>query len=87
MAGRNWEDWTLGLSFAVAAVVGLSLYQGPSPSLTSAAVASEQTGPKYVMTVTAKRLPAECKVANINARPAYCASLLDNEWTSMRRVR
>lgn len=87
MAGRNWEDWTLGLSVAVAAVVGLSLYQGPSPSLTATANASDQVGPKYVMTVTAKRLPAACKTGNVEARPAYCAPLLDNEWTSMRRVR
>jgi hypothetical protein len=87
MAGRNWEDWALALPFAAAAVVGLALNPAPSPSLTSAAVASDQVGPKYVMTVTAKRLPAECKIANVAARPAYCVALLDNEWTSMRRVR
>lgn len=87
MAGRNWEDWALGLPIAAAAVIGLSLSQGPSPSLTSTAVASEPIRPHYVMTITAKRLPAECKIANVAARPTYCAGLADNEWTSMRRVR
>lgn len=87
MAGRNWEDWALALPFAIAATVGIALSPTPTPSPISPAIASEQTGPKYVMTVTAKRLPAECKVADVAARPTYCAALLDNEWTSMRRVR
>ena len=84
MKSNNWEDWTLGLSFAAAAAVTVFFIQSGVPSFATAANAAEQ--PAYVMTVTAKRLPAECKGLTGKSVPANCAALLDAQTVEVRTV-
>ena len=82
MKTNNWEDWTMGISFAVAAGVAVFFTQGAAPSFATAANAAEQ--PAYVMTITAKRLPAECKGLTGKTVPANCAALLNAETIEVR---
>ena len=84
MKTNNWEDWMMGVSFAVATAAAIGFGHVEAPSFTSAANAAEQ--PAYVMTVTAKRLPAECKGLTGRAVPANCATLLDAQTISVRAV-
>lgn len=87
MLTRNWEDWAMGLSIAAAAALALTLNSAPSPSFTTEAVAAEKIEPGYVMTITSKRLPAECKGLSQDAMPAHCAAILDGQTISVRANR
>ena len=87
MVSRNWEDWAFGVSLAAAAALGLTLHEVRAPSFAAEAVAAEQTRADYVMTITAHRLPAECKGVSQPAMPASCAALLDSATISMRQNR
>lgn len=80
MKSSNWEDWAMGLSFAAAAALAVFVVQSVTPSFATAAVAAEQ--PAYVMTITAKRLPAECKAGKV--LPANCAALFGAETVEVR---
>jgi hypothetical protein len=77
---RNWEDWTFGLSLAAAIVVGAAL-SARAPTFATEAVAAEPAD--YVMTITAKRLPPECKSV-AGARSAYCQALMNETTVTVR---
>jgi len=70
----KWEDFALPLTLVFAVVFALTLnHQISLPSAATEAVAGERQ-PDYVMTITAKRLPADCR-ANA-ARLAACSNQL-----------
>lgn len=70
MAG--WEDIALPLTLVFAVAFALTLRQELTlPSTATQAIAAEAQ-PDYVMTITAKRLPPECKGAG--ARAPSCAN-------------
>ena len=73
---RNWEDWTFGLSLAAAVVVGLAAHEARTPTFAGAAIAAEPAD--YAMTITAKRLPAECKGQPAYRLSAQCRALMDD---------
>jgi len=87
MESRNWEDWALGLAFVAAAALALTLNEARAPSFLTAAIAGERTVPAYVMTITAKRLPAECKGIANGAMPSNCAAIIDGATVSVRENR
>jgi hypothetical protein len=87
MESRNWEDWALGLTFVGAAALAMTLHEVRAPSFLTAAIAGERTVPAYVMTVTAQRLPAECKGIVGRALPANCAAIIDGATVSVREYR
>ncbi|MCE9523538.1 MAG: hypothetical protein K8S25_14040 [Alphaproteobacteria bacterium] len=76
MSAYKIEEWTFGLSFVFAAAFALALHGQEAPSLTTQANAAVNSAPAYIMTVTAKRLPAECKGLSM-ASSASCASFAD----------
>jgi hypothetical protein len=70
----GWEDFALPLTLVFAVAFALTLqHQLVLPAAAPEALAAERQ-PDYVMTITAKRLPAECRVSP--ARRAACASEL-----------
>lgn len=79
---RNWEDWAFGLTFAAAIAIALGMNASRAPSFTTDAIAAEQPV-KYAMTITAKRLPAECKGLVGKVVPAVCTALLDAQTISV----
>jgi hypothetical protein len=87
MEMRNWEDWALGLTFVAAAALAVTLSEARSPSYMMAAIAGERSGPVDVITVTAKRLPAECKGLSASTMTAKCAALIDNATISVTETR
>ncbi len=88
MAG-NWEDVLMGLSFAGAAFAGMTMHNIRTPELAKQALAAETPTiaseaaiqaekPKLSFTVTAKRLPRECKGEPASeAIAARCEALRD----------
>jgi hypothetical protein len=72
----RWEDWALpaSLAFAVFAVLLLHYPLAFVPITTAAAADPRQ--PDYVMTITAKRLPSECRGSLQHVVPATCAPFL-----------
>ena len=77
MRMSGWEDLALPLTLVFAVAFALTLRSQISlPSPAPQAIAAEAQ-PDYVMTITAKRLPAECKGGA--ARTPNCASLLASE--------
>lgn len=78
MRKYGWEDFALPLVLVFALTFALTLHrQIELPTAVTPAVAATATEPGYVMTITARRLPAECKGAG--ARAASCASYLTGE--------
>jgi len=67
----NWEDFALGGSFALAIVAAMSLHNIKAPELATPAIAADKpiseladassVKPSVSFTVTAKRMPKECK--------------------------
>jgi hypothetical protein len=85
MFSRNWEDWALMMPLAIVPVVALSFGEARTPSFATDAIAAEQNKAQYVMTVTGKRLPAECKgVAETNLS-AHCLALMNGTTVTMRK--
>ena len=82
MKTSNWEDWAIGLSLVAAVSVGMAMHEVRAPSFAPEAVAAEPAD--YVMTITAKRLPAECKGSAWHAVPAYCTALRNEGTISVR---
>ncbi len=82
----NWEDWALALPLFL--VVGLAFIGGDTrtPSFATDAIASEQSKPDFVMTVTGKRLQAECKGVAEEALPKHCIALMDGTTVTMRKA-
>jgi hypothetical protein len=70
----KWEDFALPLILVFAVAFALTLnHQLSLPSAAEQAVAGEHQ-PDYVMTITAKRMPADCRATP--ARSAACAEQL-----------
>ena len=83
---RNWEDWAIGLSVAVAAALALTVNSSRTSVLAGDAVAAEPVAPLYTMTILAKRLPAHCKGLGEGAVvPADCAALLNGGVITVRK--
>src|SRR6185436_12123835 len=72
MRRAGWEDVALPLTLVFAVVFALTVRQEISFSPGEAVAATPR--PDYVMTITAKRLPADCRSAA--TRTAACESLL-----------
>lgn len=65
----GWEDFALPLALMFAVVFALTLRQGISFSPGEAIAATQQ--PDYVMTITAKRIPPECRTSRSAACDGY----------------
>jgi hypothetical protein len=74
------EEWTFVLSFVAAIAIAVALHGNEAPSFATEATAAVRNAPDYVMTVTAKRLPAECKGVNLSSSLA-CAAFVDANTT------
>lgn len=85
MRMSRWEDFALPLMLVFAVVFALTLnHQLSLPSAASVATAAERQ-PDYVMTITAKRLPAECR--GTPERASACAEqLAGNARVEMRET-
>jgi hypothetical protein len=83
---RNWEDWAMAAPLAVVAGLGFAASDTRTPSFASDAIAAEASKADYVMTVTAKRLPAECKGVAETALPKHCIVLMDGTTITMRQA-
>jgi hypothetical protein len=77
MHWRNWEAWMFAITVATAIVSVLALSESRAPGFVSQAIAGERHSPAYTITVTAKRLPAECKGAVDTATAARCDAIRD----------
>ena len=65
MRMSGFEDFALPLTLVFAVAFCLTLRQAVAfPSAARGALAATEAEPDYVMTITAKRLPAECKRAS-----------------------
>ncbi|MBI1211700.1 MAG: hypothetical protein GC190_09580 [Alphaproteobacteria bacterium] len=77
----NVDNWGLAATTLFSLVVVVAFQHGRALDITTpahAAVAStEPTVPTFVMTVTAKRLPPECKGIIAGSNLAYCNNLID----------
>jgi hypothetical protein len=68
MRRYGWEDFALPLMVVFAVTFALTLrHQINVPVPVSPALAEGSVQPDYVITVTAKRLPAECRGAGAHA--------------------
>ncbi len=72
------EDWALALTlvFALAFTVTINQVRHAQPAST-VSVTQSDPAPHFVMTITAKRLPAVCKGAAGAANAIYCATFLE----------
>jgi hypothetical protein len=86
MFSRNWEDWAIAMPLALVPVLALTLGEARTPSFATDAVAAEQAKPQYVMTITGKRLPAECRGIAEKDMSAHCIALLDGATVTMRKI-
>lgn len=86
MTSNNWEDWALGLPLAAAAAIALTFAGAQTPSFATVANAAEQSKPDYVMTVTGKRLPADCHGVEDAALPAHCVAMINATTVTMSKV-
>ena len=78
MRRYGWEDLALPLMVVFAVTFALTLrHQISLPVSVSPAVAETNVQPAYVITVTAKRLPAECRGAS--AHTPMCDRILAGE--------
>jgi hypothetical protein len=83
---RNWEDWAMALPLFVVAALAFAAGDTRAPSFAGEAIAAEDK-PDFVMTVTGKRLPAECKGVEEAQLPKHCIALMDATTVTMRKVR
>ena len=77
-SSRNskWVRWAFPLTFAFAVAVPFALHHAiPLPAI-AAAAAAMPSEPDYVMTITAKRLPTQCRGLSVHALHAACAPYL-----------
>jgi len=75
MRRAGWEDFALPLTLVFAVVFALTLRQEISFSPAEAMAGTQR--PDYVMTITAKRLPSDCR--NAATRTAACSGALAGE--------
>ena len=74
MRMSGFEDAALPLLLVFAVAFSLTLrHEITLPAPAGQAVAATEAQPDYVMTITAKRLPPECKAAT---RPTRCDAIL-----------
>jgi hypothetical protein len=72
------EDWALALTLVFALAFTVTINQARHFQAANAtSVAQADQAPQYVMTITAKRLPAVCKGAAGAANAVYCATFLE----------
>jgi hypothetical protein len=83
----NWEDWAMAMPLALVPVLALTFGEARAPAFATVAVAAEHAGPQYLMTITGKRLPAECKGVAEDALSAHCRALIDSTTVTMRKTR
>jgi len=74
MRVSGWEDFALPLMLVFAVAFALTLRHEISLPAAAPEAMAAQMQPDYVMTITAKRLPAACR--NAATRAPSCASLL-----------
>ena len=75
MRKYGWEDFALPLMLVFAVTFALTLrHQLTLPAAATPAMAATEVQPDYVITVTAKRLPAECR--NAATRTPSCDRFL-----------
>ena len=78
MRKYGWEDFALPLMVVFAVTFALTLRQQINvPAAIGPAVAETNLQPGYVITVTAKRLPAECR--GVGAHAPSCDRILAGE--------
>lgn len=77
MRASNLEVLAFPATIAFAVVFALTINRA-LPSGVNPANSATRADADYVMTVTAKRVPAECKTANA---PGYCESILAGDAT------
>ena len=87
MVLQDFEDWLMGLTFAAAAAVTIGAHILATPIAGEANAAALAEPPQYALTITAKRIPAECKGLSVKSAPAHCAAALsgDTTWTMTER--
>ena len=83
MITHTWEDWALGVSLVLALAFGAALYTARTMSFAGDAVAAETPDADYVMTVTAHRLPRECKGVAEQKMSAMCRAALNDTTVSV----
>ena len=84
MITHTWEDRALGVTLVLALVFGVALYAVRTTSLTSQAIAAEAPAADYMMTVTAHRLPAQCKGIAAERMSAMCRAVLNDARIDVR---
>lgn len=79
LPARNtrWEHCALPATFVLALVVVFELHHVSSPVGTAQAAAASK--PDYVMTITARRLPGECRARSASLMPASCRPYLTGD--------
>ena len=77
MITHTWEDRALGVTLALALAFGVALYAMRTTSITTEAVAAEKPVADYTMTITAQRLPRECKGMAETNMSATCRTILN----------
>ncbi len=77
----SWDVWALpaSIAFAILAVLLLRFPFLFAPITTAAA--ADPVQPDYVMTITAKRLPPECRGGSQHILPAACTPFLEGNAT------
>lgn len=78
MTYADFETWGLPVTFVAAIAICVTMNQTPISPANALEGARELRAPADVtMTITAKRLPAECKGAAAAANAATCAAYFD----------
>ena len=70
------NDWALPASVVFALVTALLIHYPPAFPVITTASAADPAQADYVMTITAKRLPVECRGSSQHLVPAACAPYL-----------
>ena len=86
MFTHDFEDWLVGLSLIIAVAVPIGLRALTSP-IASEAIAAVSVEPQYKITITARRVPAQCKGLAFSAAPAACEAYLGGDTTMVIRER
>ena len=80
MRKYGWEDFALPLTLVFAVTFALTLrHQINLPAPVGSAVAATDVQPDYVMTITARRLPGDCRARSASLMPASCQPYLTGD--------
>ena len=80
----GWDVWALPASIALAVLAVLLLRFPFSFAPITTAAAADPMRPDYLMTITAKRLPSECRGSQ-HILPAACTPFVDGSATIQMR--